>query len=62
MLPHHDVVLPHLGAIEHGVEGGHLIHTDGGHFQHLGHLQAEGIVSFRSRHCESSCRDMSRIW
>jgi hypothetical protein len=34
---HHDVVLANLGAVEHGVERGHLVHADGRHLEHLRH-------------------------
>ena len=33
-----DEVLAHLGAVEHGVEGGHLVHAGGGRAHDLGHL------------------------
>mmetsp|Transcript_13420 Transcript_13420/g.34620 ORF Transcript_13420/g.34620 Transcript_13420/m.34620 type:complete len:252 (-) Transcript_13420:46-801(-) len=34
---HHEVVLAHLRPVEHGVEGGDLVHTDRGCLQQLGH-------------------------
>mgnify|MGYP007037756364 CR=1 FL=1 len=32
-----DEILAHRLAVEHGVEGGHLVHADFGHVQQLGH-------------------------
>lgn len=35
---HLNEVFSDFGAVEHGVEGGHLVHSHGGHVQHLGDL------------------------
>ena len=32
---HHDMEFTHLGAVEHGIEGGHLVDPNLRHFQNL---------------------------
>ena len=53
---HHDVVLPHRHAVEHGVERGHLVDADRRHLQKLGdavhHLHGEEAVVLLLRDVE----------